>query len=79
MQEAVTINLPTGPYCGTRQCIVDFNDDGNADQDDVLYLLNVVGGGENPSGYDPDVNRDGNLDKDDVALRISLVAGGDCP
>lgn len=79
VQEAVTINLPTGPYCGTRQCIVDFNDDGNADQDDVLYLLNVVGGGENPSGYDPDVNRDGNLDQDDVSLLISLVAGGDCP
>ncbi|MCE7975332.1 MAG: hypothetical protein DYG92_13575 [Leptolyngbya sp. PLA1] len=48
VQEAVTINLPTGPYCGTRQCIIDFNDDGNADQDDVLALINVVGGGDCP-------------------------------
>lgn len=48
VQEAVTINLPTGPYCGTRQCIVDFNDDGNVDQDDVSALISVVAGGDCP-------------------------------
>lgn len=79
VQDAVTINLPTGPYCGTRQCIIDFNDDGNADQDDVIYLLNVIAGGENPSGNDPDFNRDGNLDQDDVLALINAVGGGDCP
>lgn len=79
VQDAVTINLPTGPYCGTRQCIIDFNDDGNADQDDVIYLLNVIAGGENPSGAEPDFNRDGNLDQDDVLALIDVIGGGNCP
>lgn len=79
VQDAVTIPLPSGPYCGTRQCIIDFNDDGNADQDDVIYLLNVIAGGENPTGNDPDFNRDGNLDQDDVLTLINAVGGGNCP
>ncbi|MCC6950878.1 MAG: hypothetical protein IT433_05470 [Phycisphaerales bacterium] len=78
-QEAVNVQLPAGPYCGDRLCTPDYNEDGNVDQDDVLYLLNVIGGGENPTGADPDFNQDGNLDQDDVSSLISVVAGGDCP
>lgn len=60
-------------------CDPDLNQDGNIDQDDVAYLINVVGGGGNPGGIDPDFNRDGNVDQDDVAALIDVVAGGDCP
>ena len=35
-------------------CDPDLNQDGNVDQDDVAYLINVVGGGNNSSGIDPD-------------------------
>jgi len=60
-------------------CDPDVNQDGNVDQDDVSYLINVVGGGDNPSGIDPDFNQDGNVDQDDVAALIDVVAGGACP
>ncbi|MCC6952320.1 MAG: hypothetical protein IT433_12865 [Phycisphaerales bacterium] len=60
-------------------CDPDLNQDGNADQDDVLYLINVVGGGDNPSNIDPDFNQDGNVDQDDVSAVIAVVAGGACP
>jgi len=60
-------------------CDPDLNQDGNVDQDDVSYLINVVGGGENPSGIDPDFNQDGNVDQDDVAALINSVGGGGCP
>lgn len=60
-------------------CDPDFNQDGNADQDDIGYLTNVVAGGENPSGRDPDFNRDGNVDQDDVLALVDVVAGGNCP
>jgi|GEM_PF-6929320 len=60
-------------------CDPDVNQDGNADQDDVAYLINVIGGGLNPTGIDPDFNRDGNADQDDVASLINVVAGGECP
>ncbi|MCE7974033.1 MAG: hypothetical protein DYG92_06865 [Leptolyngbya sp. PLA1] len=60
-------------------CDPDVNQDGNVDQDDVAYLINVVGGGANPTGIDPDINHDGNVDQDDVAALINVVAGGDCP
>ncbi|MFZ2873390.1 MAG: hypothetical protein WAZ94_02785 [Phycisphaerales bacterium] len=79
VQESILIQLPAGPYCGDRLCTPDYNEDGNVDQDDVLYLLNVIGGGENPTGADPDFNQDGNVDQDDVSALISVVAGGDCP
>lgn len=62
-----------------RTCPADFNQDGNADQDDVTYLINVIGGGENPSGRDPDFNEDGNVDQDDIAALINVVGGGACP
>jgi hypothetical protein len=63
----------------TTGCDPDFNQDGNADQDDIAYLINVVGGGPNPTGRDPDFNMDGNVDQDDVSALINVVAGGDCP
>jgi glucose/arabinose dehydrogenase len=61
------------------ECDPDMNQDGNADQDDVTYLINVVGGGPNPTGIDPDFNRDGNADQDDVLALINTVGGGGCP
>jgi alpha-amylase len=66
-------------YVGQPPCDPDLNQDGNADQDDVTYLINVVGGGPNPSGIDPDFNRDGNVDQDDVLALIGVIAGGPCP
>jgi hypothetical protein len=60
-------------------CDQDFNQDGNADQDDVAYLINVIGGGPNPTERDPDFNQDGNADQDDVAALINTVGGGGCP
>jgi hypothetical protein len=60
-------------------CDPDVNQDGNVDQDDVAYLINVVGGGPNPTGIDPDFNRDGNVDQDDVSALINTVAGAPCP
>jgi uncharacterized membrane protein len=62
-----------------QPCDPDMNQDGNADQDDVAYLINVVGGGGNPTGIDPDFNQDGNADQDDVAALINTVGGGGCP
>ncbi|GEM_PF-4203072 len=60
-------------------CDPDFNQDGNVDQDDVVYLINVIGGGENPTERDPDFNQDGNVDQDDVTALINAVGGGGCP
>ncbi|MFZ2875363.1 MAG: hypothetical protein WAZ94_12895 [Phycisphaerales bacterium] len=70
----VYLRPPTGGGCDP-----DTNQDGNVDQDDVSYLINVVGGGDNTTGIDPDFNQDGNVDQDDVAALINVVAGGDCP
>jgi hypothetical protein len=64
---------------GNPPCDPDMNQDGNVDQDDVAYLINVVGGGPNPTNIDPDFNQDGNVDQDDVAALINVVAGGPCP
>jgi glucose/arabinose dehydrogenase len=61
------------------ECDPDLNQDGNVDQDDIAYLINVVGGGPNPTGIDPDFNRDGNVDQDDVSALINTVGGGGCP
>jgi hypothetical protein len=60
-------------------CDPDMDQNGAIDQDDVLYLINVVGGGENPTGRDPDFDQNGNIDQDDVTALIHVVAGGDCP
>jgi uncharacterized membrane protein len=66
-------------YTPPPACDSDYNQDGNADQDDVAYLVNVVSGGPNPTGRDPDFTLDGNVDQDDVAALINVVAGGPCP
>jgi hypothetical protein len=74
------VRPPGLPECqDSPPCDPDANQDGNVDQDDVAYLINVVGGGENPTGIDPDFNRDGNVDQDDVAAIINVIAGGECP
>jgi len=64
----------------TAMAEFDMNQDGNLDQDDLHYLVNVVGGGDNPTGADPDLNFDGNVDQDDYALMVHVLAGGSaCP
>ncbi|MFA6045717.1 MAG: hypothetical protein WC718_12105 [Phycisphaerales bacterium] len=60
-------------------CDPDVNQDGNADQGDVDYLVNVVAGGPNDTGIDPDFNQDGNVDQGDIDALINVVAGGNCP
>jgi len=60
-------------------CLTDFNDDGNSDQDDVAYLVNVIAGGPNPFEHDPDFTHDGNVDQDDIAALLNVIAGGNCP
>jgi hypothetical protein len=64
---------------GGPACDPDYNQDGNADQDDVAYLVNVIAGGPNPTGRDPDFNQDGNADQDDYAALVNVIAGADCP
>ena len=59
-------------------CDPDVNQDGNTDQGDVDYLINVVAGGPNPTGIDPDFNRDGNVDQGDIDAIINVIAGGPC-
>ncbi|MCC6951198.1 MAG: hypothetical protein IT433_07095, partial [Phycisphaerales bacterium] len=70
----IRIQPPDIPYCDG-----DFNWDGNVDQDDVLYLANVLAGGENPTGRFADYNRDGNADQDDLLALVHTIAGGGCP
>jgi hypothetical protein len=66
---------PAGePYCDP-----DFNWDGNVDQEDAWYLINVIAGGQNETGRWADYNRDGNEDQDDVLALIHTIAGGGCP
>jgi len=67
------------PELGAPACDPDANQDGNVDQGDVDYLINVVAGGENPTNFDPDFNRDGNVDQGDVDAIIDVIAGGACP
>ncbi len=70
----IRIQPPDVPYCDG-----DFNWDGNVDQDDVLYLANVLAGGGNETGRFPDYNRDGNEDQDDLLALVHTIAGGGCP
>jgi subtilisin family serine protease len=70
------VELPPPP---PPACDPDLNQDGNADQDDVRYLVNVIAGGPNPAGTDPDFNADGNADQDDVRALVNVIAGGPCP
>ena len=64
----------TGPTCDP-----DVNQDGNADQGDVDYIINVIAGGDNPTSIDPDFNLDGNADQGDIDALVNVIAGGDCP
>ncbi|MCE7973301.1 MAG: hypothetical protein DYG92_03100 [Leptolyngbya sp. PLA1] len=73
------INLDDATHFVGFGCEADLNQDGNVDQDDVAYLVDVIGGGRNPTGIDPDFNLDGNADQDDVAALINVIAGGECP
>jgi len=75
----VTVRPAFDRACGGAGCDADVNQDGNVDQDDLAYLINVIGGGLNPTGIDPDFNQDGNADQDDVASLVNVVAGGPCP
>lgn len=74
LANALLATIHTAPPCDP-----DVNQDGNIDQDDVSYLINVVAGGPNPTGIDPDFTRDGNADQDDISSLINVVAGGACP
>jgi 6-phosphogluconolactonase (cycloisomerase 2 family) len=77
---AITPNdIAAWPGTSTPACDPDYNQDGNADQDDVAYLINVIAGGGNPTGRDPDFNRDGNVDQEDSIALVGAVAGGPCP
>lgn len=60
-------------------CDADVNQDGNTDQGDIDYLINVVAGGDNPTNISPDFNSDGNTDQGDVDALVNVVAGGACP
>lgn len=64
---------------GVPACNPDVNQDGNVDQGDIDYLINVVAGAENFTGVDPDFNQDGNADQGDVDALLNVVAGGECP
>ena len=70
----IRIQPPDVPYCDG-----DFNWDGNVDQDDVMYLANVLAGGGNETGRFPDYNRDGSEDQDDLLALVHTIAGGGCP
>ncbi|MBI1189163.1 MAG: hypothetical protein GC200_00555 [Tepidisphaera sp.] len=60
-------------------CEPDVNQDGVADQGDVDYLINVIAGGENPTGINPDFNNDGVADQGDIDALVNVIAGGPCP
>ncbi|MCE7974337.1 MAG: hypothetical protein DYG92_08460 [Leptolyngbya sp. PLA1] len=71
--------LPDRVRISFHTCAPDFNQDGNTDQDDLAYLIDVLAGGDNPSGRDPDFNADGNADQDDTLALLDVLAGGACP
>jgi hypothetical protein len=72
-------NYSLTPGGSAPPCDPDYNQDGNADQDDVRYLVDVIAGAPNPTGRDPDFNLDGNADQDDVRALVNVIAGGPCP
>lgn len=74
-----TDTLTVTVLAGEPVCDPDMNQDGNADQGDIDYLVNVVAGGGNSTGIDPDFNQDGNVDQGDIDALINVVAGGPCP
>jgi len=73
----VRLMMPT-LVCATA-CDPDVTCDGNADQEDVLCMINAVAGNTGCECQDADFNRDGNVDQDDVVAMINVVAGGPAP
>jgi uncharacterized membrane protein len=65
--------------CPIPQCVLDYTLDGNADQEDVRFVLDLITGGPSPYNIDLDLNRDGNIDQDDLRFFVNLIAGGECP
>lgn len=76
---SLQVRSATDPVCTGQTCQPDANQDGVADQGDVDYLVDVIAGGQNPTGIDPDFNADGVADQGDVDALINVVAGGPCP
>ncbi len=79
VEAAIDDLLITDRLCNAPVCDPDLNQDGNSDQGDIDYLINVIAGGNNPSGIDPDFNRDGNSDQGDIDALVNVIAGGACP
>jgi len=78
-QRDLTLYLRVHP-AGVPYCDPDLNWDGNADQDDVMLLVDKITRGERgPCDANPDYNRDGNYDFDDVRALIDVIASGECP
>lgn len=76
---ALTVLPSYAVACGGPGCDADVNQDGNVDQGDIDYLINIIAGGNNPTGFDADFNQDGNVDQGDVDALVNVVAGGNCP
>jgi hypothetical protein len=74
-----TITLTSTLVTIGLRCDPDMNADGNVDQGDIDYLINIIAGGDNPENRDADFNLDGNADASDVDALINVVAGGGCP
>jgi hypothetical protein len=71
----IRVHPPEIPFCDP-----DLNWDGNADQDDVAFLVDAISHPEwFPCTADADYNRDGNRDFDDVRALIDVIASGECP
>lgn len=61
-------------------CNPDYNQDGSADNSDVVDLANdVASGTQSFPGSDPDFNADGAVDFSDVIDLVNVIAGGNCP
>jgi len=70
----IRLHPPEIPFCDP-----DLNWDGNADQDDVAFLVDAISHPEwQPCVADADYNRDGNRDFDDVRALIDVIASGEC-
>lgn len=71
----IRVYPPEIPFCDP-----DLNWDGIADQDDVVFLIDLIIHGEwEPCIADSDYNRDGTADQDDVLALVNVIAGGPCP
>lgn len=71
--EPFTLSLTPAP------CVGDFNDDGEVNTPDLVYLLNFFGRSipHGQPGHDADINHDGLVDTTDLVLLLSGF-GGHC-